>query len=364
MAEYYLSNQFELERTTFQRRVIVVPIHDMRFNIMLSPVGLFFLLLSLNVSVIQELIVLDPKSMAKYVKQKSDGYSQNNDRLLTLPHVYRIQPDYHHIYWKYSANATMNERFVVKSNQSQLFHQLGLPNPMIICHNSSDMSLNSDKQVQNSPLYDTSSAVVRFGSDPIPSSLWFPSYAQSSQFRQKLNIVCPSTSKNIFVVSNGKQHTNARIINDAVYTSSGSRSPEQLFNGDTTRFKLVIYMRDFNRKIFSFDELYRRLLMYVIAGGGIKGYERRQKLSAASNFQYSDYFTPVSNATSGDIHIFYGEIWSLWVVHHDEERDPCVLTEVFRDADMFLTVHGFQCMGKNCFYRFSLHYSLIFIFCL
>jgi hypothetical protein len=37
--------------------------------------------------------------------------------------------------------------------------------------------------------------------------------------------------------------------------------------------------------------------------------------------------------------------WAIEILNHDEKLDPCLLSAVLKDADIFLTTHGFQSMG-------------------
>jgi len=68
-------------------------------------------------------------------------------------------------------------------------------------------------------------------------------------------------------------------------------------------FKMVIYQRDADRKFLKLDHILSLL------------------------------------------HRALGTSWSLEVLNHEEKLDPCLLSAVLKDADIYLTTHGFQSMG-------------------
>jgi hypothetical protein len=65
-------------------------------------------------------------------------------------------------------------------------------------------------------------------------------------------------------------------------------------------FKIVLYQRDNNRKFLDFEALLRRL---------------DERLA---------------------------EQWRFFVILHHDDLHPCLLSEALKDADIFLTTHGFQ----------------------
>ena len=85
------------------------------------------------------------------------------------------------------------------------------------------------------------------------------------------------------------------------------------------------------------------------AAGGGSGQRRRHRMvlyERDSNRHFKDLDGVVSRLATGTAAAAAGVGWDIDVMYHRDDMHPCLLHLALRDADVFLTTHGFQALGE------------------
>lgn len=157
-----------------------------------------------------------------------------------------------------------------------------------------------------------------FGDYPIPSDSWFRHKVDVNRVRQSIAQMCPLVHHPIpHTLLKGHIFQWARNRLVGLTESAPIRDKPGRFSGTTsennvnvTTFKLVVYQRDLNRRFVDLEGILRKLTAAQ---------------STTPQHQYA---------------------WTIKVIRHHELIHPCVYYDVLRDADFYLTTHGFQSIGK------------------
>lgn len=138
--------------------------------------------------------------------------------------------------------------------------------------------------------------VGRYG---VRSSRWFKSKDEVEAMRAKAASLCAAVGSNL-----------TRL--DPLGSTLRVWPMAPPHPGSTRRLKLVVYQRNSNRKFSDLDGLLRELVRELQSHG--------------------------SGADGGSSSCS----WDIEVLTHDESMQPCLLHHALRDADLFLSTHGFQ----------------------
>ena len=134
----------------------------------------------------------------------------------------------------------------------------------------------------------------------VRSSQWFKNTNEAEAMRTKAASLCAAVGSNI---------TRLDPLGSSLRIWPMAPHP-----GSPRRLKLVVYQRNSNRKFADLEGLLREL---------------------ARELQNHDGGGKSRSSTSSSR-------WHIEILTHDEDMQPCLLHRALRDADLFLSTHGFQ----------------------
>jgi hypothetical protein len=274
----------------------------------LSKIGFFILLLSLNFHNIIPTVI-----------EVVGPYKVVNDNIgdtILLDHAINqkvlISPS--NEIWIYNFSKPLQYRFMIKKQSYFSFLRFQSNQLPIEC-----VEYNS---------------VLKVGSkSAINSSFWMNDKSYTGDtIRKQIKLFCNGSeifrkisNPRFFIYRNWYQNSSNNLRFENSHTHLQKKEKNQ--------YKIVIYQRDQNRKWIDFKNMLKRIT---------KAIHSRDELKSSIKMNN----TIVMNKHM-DNHIIdsLGD-WRIEVMYHDEDADPCLLYEAFRDADIFLTTHGFQSLGK------------------
>jgi hypothetical protein len=308
IAEYYLSNNMAINSVSnFKENlfdapsstchVIIVAPDDIRFLKRITKVTFFLLLLSFtNVDDLSVYVVSNKHSLSKQ--------SAHNQ----LHHASSYFSDVD-IAVQYDGTRPISERFIMQSkNYQQVIPSIA---KNVLCTNN--FSINT-------------------GNSPVNSGKWFNSSLQADRMRHKISVLC---SNNYEALKEGSSRDHdvsmqlrraqphilvSRKFNGSFLSLSAAinRPLDNLRASNTStygrKYRMVLYERDSNR---FFQDIEGILLLLS---------------------QQTDFWT--NNGDSG-VHL----TWDIDVIYHSNDMNPCLLHVALKNADIFLTTHGFQSTG-------------------
>jgi hypothetical protein len=299
IGEYYLSQMERCSTTQVPKNLIIIPAHDGRFNDMLSPVAFFVLLLTFDVSRLESAVIIDPRNFRSCYQ----GSTQ-------VELVRGVDVSSH---WKWSAYAPVYDRFSrQQSNQSLYFHRPAM--------------LEASSQPSSCVNLSPTNAAMYIGQAPVLANDWFHSSQSIATVHSRIDRLCSAeVSHRLLLLNSVLIRTNPEVV------------------GNPSAHKLVIYLRDANRKFANFDAAFEQIIRVA------DGMEPSDDINDNSNNNiWNQYFVRHRRKQhfSKNVMLYQGKRWSVYIVKHVENINPCLLHEILKDADMMLTTHGFQCMGK------------------
>jgi hypothetical protein len=144
--------------------------------------------------------------------------------------------------------------------------------------------------------FDESSFHYSIGKFPGETSNWFRDQNETMLVRTRINQYC-------------NQIPLEEVIKNIESWSLSHTSMISLISNEIMPlFKLVVYQRDTNRKFVELESILTRIF---------------NKMNLNQVVQ-----------------------WKVMIIHHTEDQHPCALHHILKDADVFLTTHGFQSMGE------------------
>jgi hypothetical protein len=185
-------------------------------------------------------------------------------------------------------------------------HEYAVPRDQFIRHYSKSplASINSIPQNKASKIRCGIFVGNPNATTPINSTSWFDSGEDVGQMRALFARVCaPKKIMKIYDSHFRRFHFSPQITQNNLEILPLNRS-----RGDDRKLSLVVYQRNLNRRFRNLPSILQQVM---------------------SNF--SDRFD--------------SSRWTVEIIHHHDDIDPCSLYEVFNRADILLTSHGFQNTG-------------------
>ena len=375
ICEYYLAQPLSSQRLQFignNHSYVIIP-PTSKFFLQLTKTAFFFLLLSLPIQSYDKsinVLVIDPI----YVTRKSNNTTSSS-------YCINLSDNFKANLWIYNAR-----------NQYEMFHRV-------------NNVLYSDYITSYS-----SEAITIPGRLPVPTTDWFRFSNESHIIRDRIVNYCPlihtaspspASSSHSTVETWRSEHSQKQISISFSRSSSSSSSSKDKLNSTkqhsnektsilnhgsfatpmnaTRTLKLVVYQRDSNRRI---SDLHAYLLDSFIQLSSIRHSSLLDPTTThthhSPNHNHSNPVIPSSSYSSSSSARSRGlskdpqaqkhtsklktpmtltYVWEVQIIHHREDADPCSLYDTLRDADILLTSHGFQSMGKPFSYLYPLFYT-------
>ncbi len=150
----------------------------------------------------------------------------------------------------------------------------------------------------------TGQFIGSIGADPIPSTEWFTSHEETQALQLAVGTICE-----------GSQH----LLNHAIAHSVSSGIE-------------VVVSDNMNRKDGK-DQISKPLIRILI----YQRNEKRKLLNIEKLWTADDRLNVLRK--------LYPSL-EIMVVDHDEDRNPCLIYQIYHQADILITSHGFQLTGK------------------
>lgn len=362
ICEYYLTQPLSSQRFQFignNHNYIIIP-PTSKFFIQLTKTAFFFLLLSLPIQSYNKalnVIVIDPT----YVTRKSINTTSST-------YYINLSADLRASLWIYNSN-----------NLFGVFRKV-------------NNVLYSDYVTSYSP-----DAITIPGRLPVPATDWFRFHNESDVIRDRIVYYCtparailssPTSSSHSTIETWRSEHSQQQIHTSFNRSSRSSKdrfistkqlekaSPSTLKDGSSTTpmnatrtLKLVVYQRDSNRRIFDLHTYLHDLFIEVSSIRHTALHDQVTSRSHHSHNHSNPFTTSPSTSSSSSLSetsrglskdppqahkhasrhklsVILTYVWEVRIIHHREDADPCLLYHTLRDADILLTTHGFQSMGK------------------
>lgn len=189
---------------------------------------------------------------------------------------------------------------------------------------SNKPSLNAVQSIGNEGLSRCTCGkfVGELGAAPIDRGYWFGGVKDVEHQRQKISSLCPTAELYYKETPDTEVKTNGKFTVTQIQRKDGRRKwgkREKSFKNillrstesenktsgaynSTSRYKMVVYQRNEDRKFMNFEHMLKSITTSLPK-------------------------------------------WSIEVMFHEEDLEPCMLKSVLQDADIFLTTHGFQSMS-------------------
>ena len=333
IAEFFLYKPLSQPILNGNNKTVIILPPSSNFLNQLTPMSIFFLLVSLPVLNLNRVIILNPKSITKSVSTSNNISYHNNQNyfnyFLTDSKQYS---QYQHYFW-------MNKPISKKNNTSY-------PNKVLQLSPSSSSSTSEYSLSHNSiisiPKSFTSTDIqYHFGKYPQDTRNWLNSSSESDIIRNRISYLCKDYNKSLILENKNIKYwtfknnvlTRFNPIDSLVSGTSNKNIT------DTKRLlKLVVYQRDINRH---FHHL-RNNLQHIF-----------EQLSTLQPVILTNPVIMNQSNRSDKIHLQHQQqpqpqqsTWLITIIRHNEKTQPCDLYCTLQEADLYLTTHGFQAMCK------------------
>ena len=322
------------------KTAIILPPSSNFFN-QLTPMSIFFLLVSLPIQNLNQAAILNPKSLTKSVSISNNIPYNNNQNNFT----YSLTDSKQHNQYQYYI-WTNQPPLLIKNDTNHP----NLYNKILQLQSSSSSSIEHSlfhHSISILPTSFTSTDInYHFGKYPQDTQNWLNSSKESDVIRNRISYLCKDYNQSlIFDNKYIKYWTFKNNVLTRFFPSSNIIDSTHYSNSNNNKvpnkpLRLAVYQRDINRHFHhlrhNLQLLFEQLSIFqnpviltkpVIMNQSIESlYNNNQQLPSSSS--------TLSNS------------WLITIIRHNEQTQPCDLYYSVHDADLYLTTHGFQAMCK------------------